>query len=123
MNIGDVTKGGLDPSKHLQNRTVEQTQSIDARVSPRNELQEERSEHQDSVAISEEGRKALEEDQNRLQDLGHAREALDQLPSISKDRDREIRERMKSHYYTQPEILQQIASRIGSDLTNRGESR
>ncbi len=116
MNIGDITNGGLSTSKHLKHRTIEQVNSPEARINPRTENSDEKQQHQDSVAISEEARRALAENQKRLQELERAREALESIPQLSAERKQEIQERIDSAYYSKPEILDKIASRITRDI-------
>lgn len=45
-----------------------------------------------------------------------ARQALHELPSLSEERAAEIRRRIESGYYRRPEILDQIAERVASEL-------
>ncbi len=116
MNIGDITNGGLSTSKHLKSRNLESVNGPDTRTSPRTDLPEERQEPRDSVAISEEARRALAENQKRLHELEKAREALDEIPQLSAERKRQIQERIDAAYYSKPEILDKIASRIARDL-------
>ncbi len=115
MNIGDITNGSLSP-KHLKRRSIEQVNGQDARNKLRPDQQGEQKDNQDSVAISEEARKALAENQKKLQELERAREALEAIPQLSAERKREIQERIDSAYYTKPEILDKIASRIARDI-------
>ena len=116
MNIGDITNGSLSTSKHLKQRTVENINGQGARKKVRSDLQGEQKENQDSVAISEEARKALAENQKKLQELESARDALEAVPELSAERKREIQERIDAAYYSRPEILDKIASRIARDL-------
>jgi hypothetical protein len=118
MNIGDITNGGLPSSKRLKQRQVDQITPVDVRNNTP-ETPDARNAQLDSVAISEEARRALAEDQKRLQEFEQARQALDDVPSLSEERKQEIRERISSAYYSKPEILTQIASRITQNL---GES-
>lgn len=116
MNIGDITNGGLSTSKHLKHRTIEQINGSDSRIAPRTDSPEDRQEPQDSVAISDEARRALAENQKKLQELERAREALEALPQMSAERKRELQERIEAAYYSKPEILDKIASRIARDI-------
>ncbi len=115
MNIGDISNGGVSSSKHLKHR-AQQITTPEARIVTRTDLPEEKQEPQDSVAISEEARRALAENQKRLQELERAREALDSIPRLSAERKREIQERIDSAYYSKPEILDKIATRIARDI-------
>lgn len=115
MNIGDITNGSIS-SKNLKNRGVEQVNNPDARIVARKNLSEEKQELQDSVAISEEARRALAENQKKLQELEQAREALADIPQLSAERKQEIQERIDAAYYSKPEILDKIASHIARDL-------
>lgn len=45
-----------------------------------------------------------------------AREALQQLPALSESRAAEIRKRIRSGYYRQPEVLRQLAERIDEQV-------
>lgn len=121
MNIGDITNGRLPKPKNLQQRQVDQVTNGDLKNS-RQEVPDGLQHPQDSVAISEEARRALAEDQKRLQEFEQARQAFDASPSLSEERINEIRERISSAYYSRPEILAQIASRITQDLgeSNKG---
>ncbi len=116
MNIGDITNGGVSNSKHLKHPALDQLSGQEARIVTRTEQTEDKQEPQDSVAISEEARRALAENQKRLQELERAREALDSIPQLSAERKREIQERIDSAYYSKPEILDKIASRIARDI-------
>ncbi len=116
MNIGDITNGSLSSSKHLKRRSIEQVNGKDARNKLRPDQQGEQKDTQDSVAISEEARRALAENQKKLQELEQAREALEAIPQLSAERKREIQERIDSAYYSKPEILDKIASRIARDI-------
>ena len=84
MNIGDITNGSLSTSKHLKSRAVEKISSKDARNKLRPDLQGEQKENQDSVAISDEARKALAENQKKLQELEQARDALEAIPQLKR---------------------------------------
>lgn len=121
MNIGDITNGRLPKPKNLHQRQVDQVANGDLRNS-RHEVPDGLQHPQDSVAISEEARRALAEDQKRLQEFEQARQAFDDAPPLSEERRNEIRERISSAYYTKPEILAQIASRITQNLSepNKG---
>lgn len=116
MNIGDITNGSLSTSKHLKNRTVDQFNGPESRIVTRPEMPDDKSEPQDSVAISEEARRALAENQKKLQELEQAREALDSVPQLSDERRREIQEKIDAGFYSKPEILDKIASNIARDL-------
>lgn len=116
MNIGDITNGRLPKSKNLHQRQVDQVANGDLKNS-RHEVPDGLLNPQDSVAISEEARRALAEDQKRLQEFEQARQAFDASPSLSEERINEIRERIQSAYYSRPEILAQIASRITQNLS------
>ena len=116
MNVGDISNGGVSSSKQLKHRALENVSSKKARPAVRPELQDDKQEPQDSVAISEEARRALAENQKKLLELEQARQALDEIPEMSDERKREIQERIDSAYYSKPEIIDKIASRIARDL-------
>ena len=94
----------------MKHRNLEQLNGQEARIVTRTDQTGDKQEPQDSVAISEEARQALAENQKKLQDLERAREALDSIPQLSAERKREIQERIDSAYYSKPEILDKIAS-------------
>ncbi len=116
MNIGDITNGRVSTSKNLKHHNAEHINGPDARIVTRKDLPEEKQELQDSVAISEEARRALAENQKKLQELEQAREALADIPQLSAERRQEIQERIDAAYYSKPEILDKIASHIARDL-------
>ncbi|MFK7849151.1 MAG: hypothetical protein AB8G77_27940 [Rhodothermales bacterium] len=116
MNIGDITNGSVSTSKNLKQRSVDQINNPDGRIVTHKDLPEEKQELQDSVDISEEARRVLAENQKRLQELEQAREALADIPRLSAERKQEIQERIDAAYYSKPEILDKIASRITRDL-------
>ena len=115
MNIGDITNGGVS-NRHLKHPALDPLSGQDARIVTRTEQTGDKQEPQDSVAISEEARRALAENQKRIQDLERAREALDEIPQLSAERKREIQERIDSAFYSKPEIIDKIASRIARDM-------
>ena len=116
MNIGDITNGGVSTSKHLKHQTIKQLKHPQGNVVTRTDTPDEKQEPQDSVAISEEARRALAENQKKLLELERAREALDSIPQLSAERKKEIQERIDSAYYSKPEILDKIASHVARDI-------
>ncbi len=52
-------------------------------------------------------------------ELQFARKALNSLPDVEGDRLEQIRERMQSGYYTQGDVLDQMADRLTEALTGR----
>ena len=115
MNIGDITKGGLSQSNPLSHRKLEKT-DLDGRQPARPGNDKDEATHRDSVAISEAGRRALEEEQRRMQDLDMARRVFDAEGALSEERRQEIKARIQAHYYTNPAVIDQIAARVAEDL-------
>ena len=116
MNIGDVSQGSLSTSKHLKQRKVNPVAGSDAHVTHRKQHGDEQGGTEDSVAISKEARQALEADQKRVEELEEARKAYDALPTLSEERIQEIRERISQSYYSQPEVIDHIATKIVREL-------
>ena len=116
MNIGDVTNGSLSSSKHLKHKPVDAVAGVVARTTHRRDRKEGKQDLQDSIAISDEARRALEADQKQLIELKEAREALDALPELSEDRMRELKERIESGFYLQDDIIDQVAEKIAGNF-------
>ncbi|MEZ4702876.1 MAG: hypothetical protein R2834_21265 [Rhodothermales bacterium] len=121
MNIGDITKGGLSHSNPLnKHRKIEKTEK-ESRPPARPGSERDETPHRDSVAISEAGRRALEEEQRKLQDLDMARKAFDSESTLSDDRMQEIKARLQTQFYQNPSVIERIAQRLAGDLTGQVE--
>ena len=116
MNISDITNSGVSTAKQLKSHHAKSVNDQESRISSVPEQSEERPETQDSVAISEEARKAHAAEQKRLQELEFAREALASSNELSAQRKQEIQDRLNSGFYTSPEVLEQTAARITNEL-------
>lgn len=117
MNIGDITKGGLSHSNPLnKHRTIEKTE-LESRPPARPGTERDDAQPRDSVAISEAGRRALEEEQRKKADLAMAREVYEAEGTLSEERLQEIRARIQSQYYQHPNVIERIAQRLAGDLT------
>jgi len=117
MNIGDITNSSYSTSKHLKPHRVESLRDKDSQKSPSSEKPEENQEVQDSINISEEARIAHAAEQKKLQELELARQALNNTPELSSSRKQEILDRINSGYYSKPEVLDQIASKVSEDIS------
>ncbi len=115
MNIGDITKGSLSHSNPLGQRKIEKT-DLEGRQPSRPGNDKDESPQRDSVAISEAGRRALEEEKRKMQDLEMARRVYDADGALSEERRQEIMGRLQTHYYKSQAVLDQIVARIADDL-------
>ncbi|MDZ4700606.1 MAG: hypothetical protein SH809_12935 [Rhodothermales bacterium] len=115
MNIGNINKGGLSQSNPLNHRKIEKTDH-EGRQPARPGNDKDEAPHRDSVAISEAGRRALEEEQRKMQDLDMARRVYDAEGALSDERRQEIMARIQSQYYKNPAVIDQIVARLGDDL-------
>lgn len=71
---------------------------------------------QDRVEISDAARAAVS-DATSTHEMHLARKALLGIPPLSEKRSADILARVQSGYYSQPDILRQIAERVAADLT------
>ena len=118
MNIGDISQGSsTSGADQLTNQRVERIAKRDGNLKLEGEDGKGRHAHQDSLAISEAGRKALEASRKQAMELDMAREALQQVDTLDEARLAEIKERLENGFYTQPDMLENIASRVMTDLT------
>ena len=116
MNIGDITNSSYSTSKHLKPHPIESLRDKDAQKTPVADKAEDNQEVQDSINISEEARLAHAAEQKKLQEFEHARKALDETPELSASRKQEILDRINSGFYTKPEVIDEIASKISDEL-------
>jgi hypothetical protein len=121
MNIGDITKGELSHSNPLKHRTVERADA-EARPPARPGQEKNEAPPRDSVAISEAGRRALEEEKRKAHDLDMARRAYESDAAAAEERLHEIKARIQSQYYKQPAVIDRIAQRVAKEITGRPES-
>ncbi|RMH55106.1 MAG: hypothetical protein D6685_14215 [Bacteroidetes bacterium] len=78
---------------------------------------------QDRVEISAEARAAATENA-QARELGFARKALLGIPPLSMDRAADILQRIQEGFYSQPEVIKQVASEITSAfLADAAENR
>lgn len=75
-------------------------------------VRQRRGEVQDSVKISEEGKKAFE----LTQEIAIAKRAIDETSDIREERVREAQERLEEGYYQRAQVLEEIAERISRVL-------
>jgi len=74
---------------------------------------------EDRVTISEEGRARLAAEAARADATQAGREALDALPEMSEARAAELRDRVASGYYGQPEQTRAVADRLADELRGK----
>ncbi len=120
MNIGDIAKGGLPHPNPLKHRKIEKT-GLEARATAQPAQDSDDSQLRDSIAISEAGRRALEEEQRKVQDLDMARAALHAGNDLSEERIQEIKARIKNNFYSSTAVLDRITELMASDLIGRSE--
>jgi hypothetical protein len=70
---------------------------------------------QDRVEISDAARAALSR-QSGAPEVDFAKKALQELPPMSEKRAANILERVQNGFYSQPDVLLQIAERMSADL-------
>ena len=116
MNVGDVTNSSFSTSKHLKPHPIDPLGEKNSRTPSSPEKKEDNHEVQDSINISAEAREAHAAEQQKLQELDHAKQALDAVPELSLTRKQEILDRLNSGFYTQSEVLDQITSQVSKDL-------
>ena len=116
MKIGDLTNSNLASSKHVKPQRVTPVGGEESHNTLGKDRQGPGQHPQDSLAISEEARRALEADQKRLLELREARAAYDALPRLSQERIDEIKQRIRSGFYTQPDTLDHVARKVARDL-------
>lgn len=118
MNIGDISQGSsTSGADQLKNQRVERIATRDGNLKLGGEEGKEPHAHQDSLAISEAGRKALEASRKKAMDLDVAREALQQVNQTDEARLAEIKERLANGFYTQPDMIDQVVARVMNDLS------
>lgn len=111
MNISDVN--ATHRTDLIRNNNVGNSGQVDS--SSQGASSAESREAGDRVEISDNARSALK-DARKSEDLTFARKALDNVPSMSEERVAELTSRIKSGYYQQAEVIDQVARRVGSDL-------
>ena len=116
MNIGDISNSGYSSAKHVKSHGPSPVNEVDARIAATTESTEDDPNNQDTVAISEEARIAHAAEQKRRTDLEFAREKLKTHEEMTPDRQQELLERLNSGYYTQPEVIENIAGKIADEL-------
>ena len=116
MNIGDVTNSSYSSAKHLKTQNVNSLTDQEVRTNAISEKSEDNQDVKDSIDISEEARKALAAEQQRMQEFEEAQRLLNSLPEMSSTRKQELLDRLNSGHYNKPEVLSQIAARITNDL-------
>lgn len=115
MNISDVNANPTHRSALVRNNSVGNSGQVDPSASDATSA--ESREAGDRVEISDKARAALK-DARKSEELTFARKALDNVPSMSDERIAELTNRIKSGYYQQPDILDQVARRAGGDLAS-----
>lgn len=116
MNISDVNANISHRSDILRNNSVGNSGQLDA--SGKGASATEARESGDRVEISADARGASK-DVRDAEELIFARKALDNVPSLSQERINELTNRIKSGYYQQTDVIDQIAKRAGSDLAQK----
>jgi hypothetical protein len=71
----------------------------------------------DKVEISDAARTALAKDAGSAAEVQFAKKALLGIPPLSEKRAADILARVQSGFYSQPEVLKQIAERVGTELS------
>lgn len=108
MHISDVNPS-THHSDHLKNSEIAGAEPI---APGREAAEENREVESDRVEISEEARSAA----RSAEELSFARKALRNVPELSDARTAEITDRIKSGYYSRPDVIESIAERLGNEL-------
>jgi len=114
MNIQEVKSGSHDLN-HLRNDSVDAPDNVDspAESAPVEGGQTGRDE--DSVEISADAG-ATASEAPPSEEMQMLRDALHSTPSLSAERRAEIHRRIKEGYYSTPEVMKEIAERLGEEL-------
>ncbi len=111
MNITDII--ATHRTELLRNNSVGNSGHVDS--SSADDSSPETREAGDRVEISDDARSALK-DARKSEDLTFARKALNGVPQMTEDRIAELTDRIKSGYYQQADVIDQIAGRAGDEL-------
>ncbi len=110
MNINDLTPGAARSNASQQRRVDTEKASRD------NTLQQATRPGQpassDRVELSEAARTAQAEAVAQQREIDFARRAMLSIPPLSQDRAEDILQRLQEGFYSQPEVLEQIAGRM-----------
>ena len=117
MNIQEV-KLGAHRLNHLRNGSVNGSEIIDVQSSHSAVEEGSASGTEDRVEISADARAALSQ-QRTTQEMQFSRKALLSIPSLSKERSAEILQRIRDGYYSQPDILKEIAEHVADELAGK----
>lgn len=117
MNISEVNAYSSQRSDIRRNDRVGNSEAVD--TSSKDASSVESRDAGDRVEISDTARTAST-DVRRAEELTFARKALDDVPSLSEERINELMSRIKSGYYQQPDVIDQLAKRAGGELATGG---
>lgn len=114
MNIRDIQSG---PGRAEQTRT--EALGSTNKVAPGSQAPQEEAVSaqsvKDRVEISAAARAAATEN-IQTQELGFARKALLGIPPLSQDRASDILRRIQEGFYSQPEVVKQVASEVTTEF-------
>ena len=114
MNIRNINLGTERTDAYRQN-SVTDAAKTGRGGNAQNAGQSSENVARDRVEISDAARAALAE-QAASNDLLVARKALMGIPPLSENRAADILTRIQNGYYSQPDVLRQVAEKIGSEL-------
>lgn len=116
MNISDVNATRSHRSDHLKNGNVGNSNPVDPSSQGASSSDAKSLNAGDRVEISDKARSALAE-ARQSEELSFARKALDNVPSLSEERIAELKDRIQSGHYQQPDVLGEIAKGAASELS------
>lgn len=117
MNISEVNAYSSQRSDIHRKDRIGNSETVD--TSTKDAASLESRDAGDRVEISDSARSASK-DVRRAEELTFARKALDDVPTLSEERISELMSRIKSGFYQQPDVVEQLAKRAGGELASGG---
>lgn len=120
MNIRDLYTPSTNRADQIRNGSVAGTTRPDSAGSEQTKAIQPVAPVRDRVEISDAARAAAAEHEKTRQ-LDFAKKALLGMPPLSQERAADILKRVQEGYYSQPEVIDQVAAKVVPDLTGKLE--